>query len=151
MSVVDNIAEKNLHSNHRNIKFLLNKYKTKQPGEILKSENLKKEFSNKKWNVFQKKRTADIIMDSLNLKGSQRERVYYIIEKVDFNQICRNCSYETIITAVSYYVKKSDNTKIKLGDYKICKIHNLTEKKLSIIMIRLCACIQKNSMWIGQN
>lgn len=137
-----------LAKSERNIEFLLNKYKTKQPGEILISENLKKDLNNNEWRKRQKLRMADNIMDRLNLKGTQRQRVKYLISNLDFNEVCRNCSNETIITAISFYIKKDSQTSAKLRDYKICEEYNLTETNFATIMVRLCSQIQKNNISI---
>lgn len=79
------------------ISYLLNKYETKQPGECW-TKKREKEYGILKWRMNQKFILSDNIINGFDLKATQKDRVKYIIGKVNFNKICRNCSNELIIT-----------------------------------------------------
>lgn len=86
------------------IKYLLEKYSTKQPGEKWSKEADIKYLNLKI--MKQKLLTFDTINSSyFRLNGSQKERVVYLIKKLNFNHICPRCSDEQIIVLICFYVK----------------------------------------------
>lgn len=135
-----------LAKSDRGIEFLLNKYKTKQPGERWNSKR-EKENGKGAWNMKQKIRTAQIMMSRLNIYGQDKERVIHIIQDIDnFKYLCKNCSCETIIAAICFYVMKSNKTKININDYSIFKEQNLTEKSCLTIITKIASYYQQKYM-----
>ncbi|BBL62195.1 hypothetical protein [Methanobrevibacter arboriphilus] len=131
---------------NRNIEYLLNKYETKQPGEIWNKRREKKEGKSA-WNMKQKIRIAKIMMGRLNINGADKERILYIIQDIgDFKELCRNCSVEMVIATICFYVMKSNLSKIKLADYKVFKENKLTEKTCLTLITKMCDFYQKKSL-----
>lgn len=87
-----------------NIEYLLKKYSTKQPGERWspKSEmhDLNMRILKQKIYLFE-----GINSEYFHLIGSQKERVIYLIRKLNFNKICPRCSEEQLIVLICFYVK----------------------------------------------
>lgn len=122
----------------RSIQFLLDKYTTKQPGEAWDNK-MEKENGKPVWNMKQKIRLAQVFMSRLKMKGTNKDRVIYIIKDVDdFKLLCKNCSNEIIISAICFYVMKTANTSVKLEDYRVFTENGLTEKIYSTIVTKLC-------------
>ena len=129
----------------RDINFLLNKYKTKQPGEQFTSERLKMEYNNKEWRLAQKIRTCKYVMDELGIHGQDRDRCIYLVKKIPFKELHRNASCETIITGLCFYIKKLQTPNRRTYNYKVCKEYGVDEEIFSLIIARLCDYIQQHS------
>lgn len=133
-------------SEARSIGFLINKYKTKQPGEIMFSDDLINEYGMHNWRNNQKIIEAKLIMNQLNMKNTQRSRVIHILKKIDnMKELCQNCSCRTIILIVCFYIMKIDNPKTHIERYQLWKDENLSWKKYALVVSRLCDRFQKNS------
>jgi hypothetical protein len=131
----------------RNIEFLLKKYETKQPGEVWETQ---KETETKKvWRIKQKLRYADYVLKELNMKGIQKDQVYFIINKIsDLQLLCRTCSYEKIITVICFYIKFCTTPKVALMDYnkyKVCREHEMTLELYSKVITNLAKFFQGNT------
>ena len=136
-------------SRERDINFLLNKYQTKQPGEVFTSESLKEAYNNKEWRLAQKIRTCKYVMDELGLKGTDRDRCIYIVKKVPLKQLHRKASCETIITCICFYIKKLQTPKRRTYDYRVCKEYGVDEEIFSLVIARLCDYFQRNRYECG--
>ena len=136
-------------SRERDINFLLNKYQTKQPGEVFTSESLKEAYNNKEWRLAQKVRTCKYVMDELGLKGTDRDRCIYIVKKVPLKQLHRKASCETIITCICFYIKKLQTPKRRTYDYRVCKEYGVDEEIFSLVIARLCDYFQRNRYECG--
>lgn len=83
---------------------LINKYKTKQKGEVWDSKyelkNQKRMKMKEKIEIFE-----GINSQFFHLQGSQIKRAKYLIKHLDFNDICRRCNKEQIIVLICYFVK----------------------------------------------
>lgn len=89
---------------NRDISYLLKKYSTKQPGEKWSKE------SDIKWQNIRIMKQKLLLFDTINssyfgLTGTQKERVVYLMKKLNFNKICPRCSDEQIIVLICFYVK----------------------------------------------
>lgn len=91
-------------SNYEKIQYLLQKYSTKQPQERWSPKSeiqyMKLLRLNEKIKLFD-----GINSEFFNLTGSQKERVIYLIKRLDFKKICGQCSNEQIIVLICYFVK----------------------------------------------
>lgn len=125
----------------RNITFLLQKYETKQPGE----HTTNKEISMKNWRLKQKIRITQNIMNRLNIQGNNRKMCLNIIKNIRLKDLHHNAKCETIITAICFYIKKTENTNVKLEDYSVCTEYDLNYQTFSLVMCRLCDYYRKNS------
>lgn len=88
----------------RDIVYLLNKYSTKQPGEKWSKE------SDIKWQNIKIMKQKILLFDTINssyfrLSGSQKERVIYLMKRLNFNKVCPRCSDEQVIVLICFYVK----------------------------------------------
>lgn len=132
-------------SNTRDIGYLLNKYETKQPGEKWDTKR-EKENGKPAWNMKQKIRTAQIMMSRLNIKGNDKERVIHIIKDIDdFKHLCKNCSCETIIATICFYVLKSSDSNTHIDRFSLWSENNLSWKKYSLIISRILTYYQKKT------
>lgn len=119
--------------NNRDINYLLQKYTTKQPGEIWtrehETQHKRKQFTASKHNC------ADIIMQQLPLNGDTKTEVHYLIDKYkNFNQLNTHMSRETIIGCFCYYVMRSHNPCVRVEDYKVLKELNVTYEGLTVVL-----------------
>lgn len=129
----------------RSIDFLLRKYSTKQPGEVFSSDQVKREYNNKKWRMDQKIRICKNICRSMNIKGTSMDRCIDIVKKIPLKDLHRRASCETIITCICFYVKKADFSNVKLSDYTVCKKYNVSSSTYMLVVTRLCDYYQKHS------
>lgn len=129
----------------KDINGLLQKYETKQPGE----PNQVARFTNsemKTWRMKQKIRHAQTTMDHMGLKGEQCNQVLYLIKEFpDTKKLCARCRYETVITALYFYVKFSNTKKRPLSDYAIARENGLTEEIYGRIVTKLAKHFQKQN------
>lgn len=133
--------------NERNIEFLINKYKTKQPGEKWDKKKRKGKWKRCLEYETKKIRIAQIMMGRLNIKGKDKERVIRIIKDIDdFKQICANCSNEKIIAVICFYIMKINNTSIKIEDYKVFIENKLNEKSCLTIITKICNYYQTKTI-----
>lgn len=119
------------------IKYLLNKYSTKQPQEKWRKESSIKYMNqlrfNEKIGIFD-----GINTEFFNLQSSQKERVIYLIKHLDFKKICGRCSNEQIIVLICFYVKCE-----YIKDYdrnycrKVFKEYNITDNLIDKFMVYL--------------
>jgi len=121
---------------------LLKKYETKQPNEVWSK---KSEYKNKKNQRLAKKiNIANIKMNQLNIRGNDRKRVIKIIEEIpDFKEICCNCSYDLIISAICYYILKTKKSYLKIEDYNLFNEDGLNYKNYSTIISKVLYFYQK--------
>lgn len=90
--------------NYGRIKYLLEKYKTKQPSEKWSKEANLKYYNLKE--LEEKLRLFELINSNyFRLVGSQEDRVIHLIKVLNFNKICPRCSNEQMICLICYYVK----------------------------------------------
>lgn len=116
---------------------LLKKYSIKQHGEKWSSETDKKYSKIRETN--RKLRLFDgINSEYFRLKGSQIDRAEYLIEKLNFKEICGRCSAEQIIVLICFFVKREydkyysrKNCKKVFRDYNIS--NNLIDQFLMFL------------------
>lgn len=131
----------------RSVQLLLDKYETKQPGEIWNKE---KETSTKReWRIKQKVRFADYVLNELNMKGIQREQVKHMLNNIkDLKVLCRKCSYEKTITVICFYIKYCTTPKIALNHfnrYKVCREQKITLELYCQIVTNIAKYFQSNT------
>lgn len=138
--------------NDRSLEYILSLYeKPYVKGEIRSPE------TNRKIRHEQKRKNRHLIFDELclelfnefdellletkilNLTSDQKKLVRYLIDEFsnDFKQLHRTASEKTIILAFMFYVKKIENSRIKLQSYRVCKKYGLTDQVFEIIICRL--------------
>lgn len=127
--------------------FLVDKYKTKQPGELWTTEKETKTM--RKWRLKQKIIYADTVMDQLNMKGVQREQVHHLLNDIsNLKDLCRNCSNEKIIAVISFYIKFCTTPKLSLthyNRYKVCREHELSLELYSTIVSNIAKHFQSHA------
>lgn len=86
------------------IERLLDKYSTKQPEERWSSRT-----ERRKDKIIETTRKVELFEGINNeyfrLKGTQVDRVKYLIKKLNFNDICPRCKSEQMIVMICYFVK----------------------------------------------
>lgn len=90
--------------NYGRIKYLLDKYSTKQPNEKWSKEANHK-YRNYKLLEEQLRLFEIINSNYFRLVGSQQDRAIHLIKLLNFNKICPRCSNEQMICLICYYVK----------------------------------------------
>ena len=127
---------------YKNVKHLLTKYETKQPGEPNPiDQDLKKE-----WRTKQRIRQSLIWAETLNLQGTTRQQAIHIIKhNPTLNKLCTVCSWETIILAILFYVKFSHTQKEKLSKYALAREYGLTEERYAAVVTRLAKHFQEHT------
>lgn len=116
---------------------LLDKYSTKQPGEMWSPRTEKRK--DKIIEIQRKMRLFDgINSEYFRLKGSQKKRVEYFIRKLNFNEICPRCESEQIIVMICYFVNCEYNKRYR-REYcrKVFKDYNITSNLLDRFMLFL--------------
>lgn len=120
----------------RPISKLLKQYKNPQKGE----SDTARQYSKQEQRLYERLRYAEYVSEELNIKHL-RSRVKYIIAKQrKLKDLCSLCNWETIITAIAFYVKCHYNTNCRTNHierYKICKKNRLTLQTYSTIITRL--------------
>lgn len=122
---------------------LLNKYETKQPGEAW-SPIMNKEYGYGLWTKRQKLREADIMMDQLHMKGSQREQVMHMISDDfdDLRKLIRRCPSEKILAIICFFVMKSYNVRVKLNEYRAFNELNISKDEVILVFNRIALFYQ---------
>lgn len=89
---------------YNEIERLLNKYSIKQPEERWSSRT-----ENRKLKIIENNRKIELFEGINNeyfrLKGTQIDRVKYLIKQLNFNDICPRCKSEQMIVMICYFVK----------------------------------------------
>lgn len=122
---------------YNEIENLLNKYSTKQPGEIWSSRT-----ENRKLKIIETNRKIELFEGINNeyfrLKGTQIDRVKYLIKKLNFNDICPRCKSEQMIVMICYFVKCEYNKRYG-RDYcrKAFKEYNISDYLIDRFMLFL--------------
>lgn len=125
----------------RDIGFLLSLYN--QP--YVKGEIRSKE-SNRKMRYEKKRKHRQLLFDELILEAktlvlspNQKKLVRYLIDDFSsrFKELHHNASEKCIILAFMFYVKKIENSRIKLKSYRVCTKYGLTDQVFEIIVCRL--------------
>lgn len=82
---------------------------------------------------------------TLILSPDQKKLVRYLIDEFSskFKQLHHTASEKCIILAFMFYVKKVENSKIKLQSYRITKKYGLTDQVFEIIVCRLLESFMK--------
>ena len=136
----------------RSLEYLLGLYeKPYVKGEIRSKE------TNRKVRYEQKRKNRHLIFDELCLElfndfdelcleaktlilsVNQKKLVRYLIDEFssNFKQLHHTASEKCIILAFMFYVKKIENSKIKLQSYRVSKKYGLTDQVFEIIVCRL--------------
>jgi len=118
----------------RSTRFLLDKYETKQPGEVNPANlNLMKE-----WRESQRIRIAKKQMEDLNVQGDLKKQVIWIIkEGPGTKELCARCKCETVTLAIIFYIKFSNTKKRPMAHYKIARDTGLSEEVYANIVTKL--------------
>ena len=129
----------------RTISSLLKKYETKQPGETW-SKKMEHE-TKMQWRLSQKLRIAENRMSRLGIKGNDRKRVLFIIKDIsNFKILCKKCRNETIISAICFYVMKSNKSYIKMKDFSVFKEDGLDYYIYSTIVTKISNHYQSKTL-----
>ena len=119
------------------IERLLNKYSTKQAEEIWKPETERKkdEIINTNRNL----RLFDgINSEYFRLRGTKKDRAKYLIEKLNFNEICPRCSSEQLIVMICYFVECEYNRRYRRENCgRVFKEYKITSNLLDRFMLFL--------------
>ncbi len=77
----------------------------------------------------------------------QKDFVHYLVDYFSnsFKKLHGRAKKETIILAFIFYVKKIEDSHIKLENYKICKKYGLTNDIFILIICRVCDEFVKSS------
>lgn len=75
-----------------------------------------------------------------NFTKFQKNFIHYLIDHFsnDFKRLHGRAKKETIILAFIFYVKKIENSQIKIDNYSICKKYGLTNDIFILIICRVC-------------
>jgi hypothetical protein len=120
----------------RNIKTLLKTYQTPQKGECDKA----RQYTKRDQRLYERLRYADYVGEELNVKHLKQRIRYIIVKQPRLQDLCTRCRWETIITAIVFYVKCHYNTDCRpyhLERYKICKENDLTLQIYSTVLTHL--------------
>lgn len=131
------------------IDYIIDKYKQRVPYEERGSEYDKQRKRNER-----RKEVKEIALDlikecedykRLRLTPYQKDTVLFLVNKFsnDFKIFHGQSKRETIILAFIFYVKISDEPRIKLDEYKITSKYCLTDNIFEIIMCKLAAYFMK--------
>ena len=90
--------------NYGRIRYLLDKYSVRQPGEKWSKDANRKYYNMRDLN--EQIRLFELInSEYFRLVGSQVDRAIYLIKMLNFNKICPRCTNEQMIVLICYYVK----------------------------------------------
>ena len=86
------------------------------------------------------------VSNELNLTKIHKLRIRHIVTNIEkLSNLCKKCKWETIITAIAFYVKcyYQQNCNIHhINRYSICKENKLTLSKYAVILTRLAGEFQ---------
>jgi len=125
----------------RGIEFLLNLYeKPYVKGEKRSTESQRKDRHNRK--LKNRYRVLDELLyesKPLTLTPNQYRLVKDLIKDFNnrFKELHKQASEETIILAFIFFVKKVEDSRTKVTNWKICKEYGLTDHVFEIILCRL--------------
>lgn len=126
---------------------LLKKYDSYVPGEY---EPVNRERERKKRSrINDRLQTLQQLLTEaprLTLNRYEYERVQYFLENIDnLKQLHRKSKLETIILAIVFYVKLTQNSYIQVEEWSICKKYGLTNRTYSLIITHLLETVLKKS------
>ena len=127
---------------NNDINYLIKKYsKPYVPGEKHSSQTNKKIKRNQR--IIEKHYLCNLLIeecDFLNLSPSQKEFVHYLIDAFanDFKKLHGRAKKETIILAFIFYVKKLEDSRLKIENYSVCNKYDLTSDVFILIICRVC-------------
>ena len=125
-----------------NIRYLLKKYnKSYVPGERRATQTNTALKRNQR--MMDKHQVCDELLyecDFFNMSISQKEFVHYLIDTLgaDFKKLHGRAKKEAIILAFIFYVKKLEDSRLKIENYSICKKYCLTEEVFILVICRVC-------------
>lgn len=128
------------------IDYLLKKYSSYVPGEYESKEREKQRKRKKVLDDYEQ--TLRQLLNeapNLNLNKYEYERVRYFLEIADLKELHRQSKLETIILAIIFYVKISQNIYVRIDTWSICKKYGLTDRIFTVIIIRLVETILKRT------
>ena len=105
-------------------------------GEVLKKDTISQ--INKNYNKKLQKRRIDSILSEVFNRDSIKNEVHDIIDDYGLKELCKNCKDELIISCIILYVTKMRNTNYKIENSPLWKKYDLTWRKYSLIVSRLC-------------
>lgn len=122
---------------YEEISILLDKYSEKQKGELWspKTEIRKMDIIrlNEKLELFD-----GINSEYFRLKGTKKDRVEYLIKKLNFKKICGRCSSEQIIVLICYFVECEYNRYFtRKNCIRVFKDYKITDNLVDRFMLYL--------------
>jgi len=120
----------------RSTRFLLDKYAKPQKGE----SDTARQYTKRDKRLYERLRYVDYVVDELNIKAYKKQVKYIIKNLENLKDLCKRCKWETIVIAISFYIKCNYHTKCKINHiqrYKICRDNDLNITKYSTIITRL--------------
>lgn len=107
-------------SEARSIGFLINKYKTKQPGEKWSTQY--DTMNKKNYKLTKKIMKAKTFGSQMYMSKNQIDRVIHIIETVDnLQKLHRGLDDHELIFIICYFIKQQDNRDFRPDKNGLCK------------------------------
>lgn len=142
-------------SGDRDIRFLLNLYENEYVRGEQRPHKAKMRIKHES-----KRKNRHLIFDSLlneasilNLNNDQIRIIRYMIDEfnLDFQELHRRVSEETIILAFMFYIKMVDDPKTRIESYRISTKYNLTPHTFETIVCRMLLKFMKKCPIVPYN
>ena len=125
----------------RRIDYLLDKYDSSYvKGEVQSSEtNLQIKQNQRR---VKKHVLCDELISEVNLsfKRDEVDFVHFLIDRFhgDFKKLHGRAKNEAIILSFMFYVKKLDDSRININNYRVCKKYNLSDSVFETVICHMC-------------
>lgn len=116
---------------------LLRKYSIPVKGEKVSKKELRERKQYQRQTQYKQLAENFMGLENLNLKGTLREQVYYIIENVKLKELNHKLSIERIILCIIFYIMKSDNSSVVYNRYPIFNEYGLNSNMILTVWCRL--------------
>jgi len=99
------------------------------------------------WPENQKRKYSDVIFFNLYMNSEEKNQAYYLVNELNFEDLCSECSMEQVITVIGLFVTFL-NAKMGMNEYSVCKHpicneNNVTESLYNAIVTKIALQYQK--------
>jgi len=98
------------------------------------------------WPENQKRKYSDVIFSNLHMNSEEKNQAHYLVQELDFEDLCGECSIEQVITVIGLFVI-SLNAVVEMNEYSceypICYENNVDQSLYNIVITRIALQCQR--------
>jgi hypothetical protein len=98
------------------------------------------------WPENQKRKYSDVIFSNLHMNSEEKNQAHYLVQELDFEDLCGEYSIEQVITVIGLFVI-SLNAVVEMNEYSceypICYENNVDQSLYNIVITRIALQCQR--------